>query len=285
MFGYKYDDLFNPTLVVLRQLGGSATIEELKNGIIKYLKISDKDAEEIHKGNTTKLEYRLAWVRTYLKRYGLLENSSVGVWALTPQAANVKEVDPGVVRKFSADMFRKKNRNQAQNEKNSVTDENIDEDINWKTQILEIIRTISPASFERLTQRLLRELGFSNVEVTGRSGDGGIDGKGIVKINGVLSFHVAFQCKRYNRTRTIGPNLIRELRGAMGPHADKGLLVTTGRFSAGARRAAVEAGFPPIDLIDGNEFAERLKALGLGVAIRKIVTEEISINKEWFNNI
>lgn len=86
--------------------------------------------------------------------------------------------------------------------------------------------------------------------MTGRSGDGGIDGTGVLRVN-LLSFHVNYQCKRY--AGTVGPGSIRDFRGALAGRADKGLFITTGRFTREAEREAVRAGATAIDLIDGEQ--------------------------------
>jgi len=117
--------------------------------------------------------------------------------------------------------------------------------------------------------------------VTGRTGDGGIDGKGIAKINGILSFHVVFQCKRY--AGSVGSAEIRNFRGAMQGRADKGLFITTGYFTREAIREAVRDGASAIDLVNGDKLAEKLKTLGLGVKVDYI--ESITLQPEWFKTI
>lgn len=138
---------------------------------------------------------------------------------------------------------------------------------------------MDPTAFERLVQRLLRESGFIQVEVTGRSGDGGVDGKGIMRLGGLLSFNVIFQCKRYSGS--VGASHVRDFRGAMVGRADKALLITTGGFSRDAEREATRDGAPTIDLIDGMLLAEKLKELGLGVETRIVQVEEIAIDRDW----
>ena len=128
---------------------------------------------------------------------------------------------------------------------------------------------------------MLRELGFSNVEVTGKSGDGGIDGKGVVRLGGVLSFHVVFQCKRYQGTVSSGQ--IRDFRGSMIGRADKGLLITTGTFTRDAKQEAQRDGAPPIDLVDGYQMADRLRELGLGVEVYTV--EQVKILSDWFTDL
>ena len=83
VFNFKYDDLFNPTLKALHNLGNSGSINEIENEVSSILSLSEEEINDIHRGNTTKLTYRLAWARNYLKRYGILENSSRGIWAVS----------------------------------------------------------------------------------------------------------------------------------------------------------------------------------------------------------
>ena len=283
-FKYKFDDLFNPTLKALKTLGGSGAINEIEEKVIQILELSEKEVNEIHRESTTKLSYRLAWARNYLKRFGLIENSSRGVWALTDSGKKTDEVNQDKVKKIVV----KKDRLERKSKKNSESDipyiqdstEEVEE-FDWQLELIETIKKIDPDQFERLCQRLLRELGFVNVEVTGKTNDGGIDGKGIVKIGSVLSFHVVFQAKRYKGS--VSSSVIRDFRGAMVGRADKGLIMTTGSFTREAKKEAQRDGATPIDLIDGNDFAEKLKELKLGVSIELV--EEVTINKDWFKKI
>jgi restriction system protein len=284
LFKYKYDDLFNPTLKALHQLGGSGSIEEIEETVSTILNLSDEQISDIHRGNTTKLSYRLAWARNYLKRYGLLENSSRGVWALTDTGLKTTSVDKEVVKRkvVSED---KQQRSKEKVKTNDIPEETGDEEelqkFTWQEQLIETLQSINPNAFERLCQRLLRELGFQNVEVTGRSNDGGIDGKGMLRLGGVLSFHVIFQAKRYKGT--VSPSIVRDFRGAMVGRADKGLIITTGNFSREAKKEASRDGAPPIDLVDGNDLAEKLKELKLGVEIELI--EKVNIKADWYKSL
>jgi restriction system protein len=281
IFKYKYDDLFNPTLKALQNLGGSGSVREIEEQVSDILKLSEDEINDIHRESTTKLTYRLAWARNYLKRYGLLENSSRGVWALTEKGKDTASVDKGQVKKTVINLDKEERQN---NNKPSATDiVNSSEELlefSWQEELLDSVKKITPDKFERLCQRLLRELGFLNVEVTQRSNDGGIDGQGLIRLGGVLSFHVVFQAKRYQGS--VGSSVVRDFRGAMIGRADKGLILTTGSFTREAKKEANRDGAPPIDLIDGNEFAEKLKELGLGVEIELV--EKVKIKKEWFAN-
>ena len=277
-FKYKFDDLFNPTPSALKNLGGSGSISEIEEEVIQILDLDEDAINEIHRESTTKLSYRLAWARNYLKRYGLIENSSRGVWALTDQGKKSKKLDQekvkrSVVKKDKQERLKKES---SANDAKSLQDNTEEvEEFDWQIELLDTIKKIKPDQFERLCQRLLRELGFINVEVTGKSNDGGIDGKGIIIIGGVLSFHVVFQAKRYKGS--VSSSIVRDFRGAMIGRADKGLIMTTGSFTREAKKEAQRDGATPIDLIDGNDFAERLKELKLGVDIEFV--EQVSIKK------
>jgi restriction system protein len=285
LFNYKYDDLFNPTLTALHKLGGSGSVGEIEEQVAADLKLTDGQVNEIHRGNTSKLTYRLAWAKNYLKRFGLLENSSRGVWTLTEEGLKTKSVDKEVVKRKVISDDKKERANKLKNGIANLVDEQDDieelQKLTWQEEVIEELQKIHPSSFERLCQRLLRELGFQNVEVTGQSNDGGIDGKGILRIGGVLSFHVNFQAKRYKNS--VSPSVVRDFRGAMVGRADKGLIITTGTFTREAKREAQRDGAPPIDLMDGNDLAEKLKELRLGIDIELV--EKVNIKKEWFKTL
>lgn len=283
-FKYKYDDLFNPTLRALKNLGGSGSVSEIEEQVISILNLAEDAINEIHRESTTKLTYRLAWARNYLKRYGLIENSSRGVWALTEFGQKTNEVDQEKVKKavVKKDKDQRLNKQKTEKGEPNLTDKTEEvEEFGWQDKLIETMKGIHPDQFERLCQRLLRELGFVNVEVTGRTNDGGIDGKGIIKLGGVLSYHVVFQAKRYQGS--VSSSVIRDFRGAMSGRADKGLILTTGSFTREAKKEATRDGATPIDLIDGNDFAEHLKELNLGVSVEMV--EEVKIKGDWFKNL
>lgn len=281
----KYDELFQPALTALHNLGGSSSISEMEDEVIKLLGLTDEDITEIHRGNTTKLSYRLAWARTYLKKVDIIENSSRGIWSLTAKGLNSSIIDSKAVKdKVKIMSVNIENSNASEAEDNEISvEENPSDEFEWKDKLLEIIKNISPDSFERLCMRLLRESGFNHVVVTGKSGDGGIDGKGIIKIGGLLSFHVVFQCKRYKDT--VSSSLIRDFRGAMQGRAEKGLILTTGTFTKDAKQEAQRDGAPQIDLIDGESLVEKLKELKLGIEVKERIVEEVNIKEDWFKNL
>jgi restriction system protein len=272
----------NPLLRALRALGGSGSVEEIYDKVAEIEKLPEDVLSQLHdpeKSNQTEVAYRLAWARTYLKKYGLLENSTRGVWALAAKAKETEQVVPqDVVRTVRA--LDKKEAPEADSE--TATPPEVSEEEEWKQRLHAILtHKLPPAAFERLVQRLLRESGFTQVEVTGRSGDGGIDGRGIARIHGFMSFHVLFQCKRYKGSVSAGE--IRDFRGAMVGRADKGLFITTGAFSPAAVKEATRDGAPPIDLVDGSELAAKLRDLGLGV--QKEMIEVVRVDESGFASV
>jgi restriction system protein len=268
-------------------LGGSGSIEEIYEKVTGNLKLSDEILNVPHnpdKSNQTEVAYRLAWARTYLKKYGILENSSRGVWAIAPDKRHIEKIDHREVVHAVREMDRKERPNRKLKEVNGIAngEELPEEARTWREQLHHILtQEIDSAAFERLVKRLLRESGFVQVEVTGRTGDGGIDGKGIARINGLLSFHVIFQCKKYQGA--VSSSDIRDFRGAMVGRADKGLFVTTGTFTRDAVKEAIRDGAPPIDLVDGDQLADKLKELGLG--IKTEVVEEVSVDADWYKTL
>jgi restriction system protein len=282
-----FDSLMNPLLNALFALGGSGSIDEMYDKVIEIEQISEEISSVLHspdKSNITEIAYRLAWARTYLKKYGFLENSSRGVWALTKLAKEKKQVAPQDVVKTvrEADKLTTKPNKKEKNEQIELEDIDAPETQGWREELYRVLtKEVTADAFERLTQRLLRESGFVQVEVTGRTGDGGIDGKGIAKIHGFMSFHVIFQCKKYQGSVSAGD--IRDFRGAMVGRADKGLFITTGTFTPAAVKEATRDGAPPIDLVDGEQLAEKLKEFQLGIKTEMI--EKVTLDKDWFANL
>ena len=283
----KYRELLNPLLQALHELGGSGSIEEIAQKVAELSDLPEEIFNVPHnpeKSSQTEIEYRLAWARTYLKRYGILDNSERGIWVIVPEKREVTEVDPQeVVKSVRADIKREKELVHKGGTADDETEVEIpDEAESWRNILHQVLtQGLSPDAFERLTKRLLRESGFVQVEVTGRTGDGGIDGKGIMRLSGLLSFHVVFQCKKYQGA--VSASDIRDFRGAMIGRADKGLFITTGTFTRDAIREATRDGAPPIDLVDGDHLADKLKELGLG--IKKEMVEKVTVDKNWFENI
>lgn len=280
-----YNDMMQELFQAIKELGGSGTIQEIDDKTIEILGLSPDILAVMH-GDSSKseVEYRLAWTRTYMKKVGILENSTRGVWALTTSGRELQAINSEEIVKKVREMTFLKVKDA---EKFNLGDQNLENDgvdipdeiQTWREKLKNVLKNLKPDAFERLTQRLLRESGFTQVKVTGRTGDGGIDGMGTIKLNGIISFHMLFQCKRY--AGTVSASEIRDFRGAMQGRTDKGLFITTGKFSASAIKEANRPGTTPIDLIDGDELVEKLRELQLGVA----PVNDYIIDDAWFLSI
>jgi restriction system protein len=281
------------TVEALKDLGGSATIQELDEKVIELEGVTEAEQAFTmpRDENRTRVNYYLAWARTYLKRGEALNNSSRGVWALTEGGSAITSVDEtraiyDQVTLEERERARLK-RLAAKGAKSSQTGEievlatdGPDDEEDWKSALLSVLGKMDPAAFERLAQRLLREAGFTKVEVRGKSGDGGIDGVGVLRVN-LVSFQVYFQCKRWKGS--VGSKEIRDFRGALQGRADKGLFITTGHFTSQASDEATRDGAIAIDLIDGDRLCDLLKENRLGVDTEMI--EKIQIKSSWFDGI
>jgi restriction system protein len=287
----QYHKMIWPALQAVAELGGSASISEIVETVIKREGFSDTQQAVLHNdGPETEIGYRLAWARTYLKGMGLLTNSSRGVWALTDDGTSLL-TDPSLSdaqrRKRVRDLWstylvelRKARKTKPARVDGETEAAEPAEEPDWKEQLLGQLMSMPPDAFERLAQRLLREADFASVSVTGRSGDGGIDGLGVYRL-GLVSFPVFFQCKRYQGS--VPSSAVRDFRGAMAGRGDKGLLITTGSFTADARKEATRDGAPPIDLIDGDRLCGLLKEYELGV--RTEMVEAVKIDAGFFGEI
>ena len=288
------EDLFNPILEALRRLGGSGTIQEIHDQAVDILGLTDKQVEKLFspgKSNQTEFAYRLSRSRSWLKRYGLVNNPRRGVWVLTPKGHGIESVDPKELERAVNEMLKQEKLVQADVETADSDDveafspeaDGSPREEEWRDTLYTVLKDMDPSAFERLCQRMLRESGFTQVEVTGRSGDEGIDGVGVMRLSGFISIRVLFQCKRY--TGSVSAGVVRDFRGAMIGRTDKGLIVTTGNFTPAAKREATRDGAPEIDLVDGEQLIDKLKELSLGVKTEEVIAERVSVDPAFFDNI
>lgn len=272
--GPKFVAMFGPVLTAIRDLGGSARPQEVYERVAQQLNLDDNARAEQTSSGVPRHENQMAWARFYLARAGLLDASKRGVWSLTEKGRVGSDLGPAA----ALDLFHRVRAEMASEAKKvgasgpaSSVEETVAPDAdraegppsNHRARVIEILQEIAPSAFERFCQRLLREAGFQNVVVTGRAGDGGIDGIGILQVNALVSFKVLFQCKRYRET--VGPSQVRDFRGAMMGRADKGIILTTGGFTSEAKREAVRDGVPPIELVDGEKLVDMLEDLEIGL--------------------
>ncbi len=293
----KKDDFYLPTLHLLRDMGGSASIEEIEEKLIERFGFTQDQLDVTYEtSGDNVITDKMSWARSYLKFPEFISNESRGVWVLTEAGRAAADLPLDTVRRMIREAKAKRRAAQLAeraamaNDLDALIDdlssdaEEAQEEgtIDWSDALLAKLKTMPPDGFERLAQRLLRESGFVRVEVTGKSGDGGIDGSGVLRMN-LISFQVLFQCKRY--AGSVPSGTVRDFRGAMQGRADKGLIITTGTFTADARKEATRDGAPAIDLIDGEALCQLLKERGLGVRVREVVREEVTLVPEFFDEI
>ena len=237
------------------------------------LAISEEEQGEQLGSGSSRFDNQVAWARFYLTRAGLLDSSRRGVWSLTEKGRATTLSDSAALQLFKeihkvfSEEWRAKTKEEGSaqevDEAAPVATAVSQADAPHRELLLSLLKALPAAGFERLCQRLLRESGFQHVTVTGRSGDGGLDGNGVLEINPFVSFRVLFQCKRYSGAVT--PAQVRDFRGAMAGRADKGIILTTGTFTAEARREAVRDGVPPIEVVDGEKLLDMFEKLELGL--------------------
>lgn len=288
MKGPRFVRYFGPLLDVLKGLGGSGSPEEVRATVASRLSISEEEQGEQLPSGSSRFDNQVAWARFYLTRAGLLDASRRGVWSLTEKGRSTSLSNAAALQLFK-EIHKLFSAERRARRAGATEDEPLEESTpeaatvstgpsGHREELLAIIKALPAPGFERLCQRLLRESGFQHVTVTGRSGDGGLDGNGVVEVNPFVSFRVLFQCKRYSGTVT--PAQVRDFRGAMAGRADKGIILTTGTFTADARREAVRDGVPPIELVDGEKLLDMFEKLELGLKPRVA----FDIDREFFED-
>ncbi|MBD2310118.1 restriction endonuclease [Desertifilum sp. FACHB-1129] len=279
MAGPQFVKYFSAVISALKELGNSGTPSEVRNLIAQNLQLSDQILDEQLGSGGSRFDNQVAWARFYLAKAGYIDTSKRGVWRLTETGINLElnakksfEIFQEIQKGFKKESVEAAQISNKTEDSIAPLDRSLSDSssLDYRQELLNLIKSLSPSGFEKLCQRLLRESGFQQVEVTGRTGDGGIDGKGILQINLLISIPVLFQCKRYNGS--VGASQIRDFRGATMGRADKGIFITTGTFTVEARREAVRDGVPPIELVDGNKLIEMFENLELGL-IPKTVYE------------
>lgn len=261
-----------PLLDALRQLGGSGRPKEVTGQVAKNLNIPDNILEETTKTGIPKFYNQVAWARQYLVWEGLLEANSKGIWTLTPKGLNTTLTENQgreiFLKWVEINQKARKSKSESEIIKEQEEDEPENIEHNLKPNLLEVLQQVTPKGFENICKRLLREHGFENVEVTGGSHDGGIDGYGTLELNPFVSIKVLFQCKRYKGT--VSRAQVGDFRNAMIGRAEKGIILTTGTFSEDAKREASRDGAPPIELIDATKLVELFEKVELGLKPKTI---------------
>jgi restriction system protein len=272
-----------PIIDTLNALGGSGRALEITDTVIERMKISEAEQAETNKNGGSRVRNQIAWARFYLVKAGLVDASKYGVWALTEKGRFEKLTTTRVTELFKQvqTTFSKKEEGLIKTDVviEAQSPSESEQETRFGLGLLDVLKSLSPAGFERVSQRLLRESGFEKVVVTGKSSDGGIDGHGILQVNPFVSFTVLFQCKRYNGV--VSASQVRDFRGAMVGRADKGIIITTGTFTSEAAKEARRDGAPPIELVDGEILVEMFERLGLGVRPKTVYEVDESFFQDF----
>jgi restriction system protein len=279
--GPQFTRYMLPLMHALRDMGGSASSSEATDAVIERENVPESELEKTNKNGQSKVRNQIAWARMYLVYAGYIDSSARAVWSLTERCLNEDLSKLNALEVFKSIRVKPKASSQTSASGKPQNDIDAAEKLleSEESQLLPLLKSLSAEGFERLCQRLLREHGFQNVKVTGRSGDGGIDGEGILEINPLLSFKVIFQCKRYQGS--VGAGMIRDFRGAMIGRADKGIFLTTGTFTMDSKREAVRDGANPIELVDGEKLVRMFERLELGVKPKVIYEVDLEFFKEY----
>jgi restriction system protein len=285
--GPKFVQYFQPVIEGLRDLGSSAKPREVYAWIADHYPIPKEEIENTTKGGQSKFENKVGWARFYLAKGELIDTEQRGVWVLTEKGrkANLSHEDAYNLFKAIQDGFKREDGQSGEAEVEKAVDEADASAPDEKTyfnqdeiqeELVSLLRSTTDKGFEELCARLLRHIGFENLKVTGRTGDHGIDGEGHFLINRFVRIKVMFQCKRY--TNSVQVKEIRDFRGAIQGRAERGIFLTTGTFTKGAREEAARENTTAIELVDIDRLLELLIEEGLGVREAKALT----IDRDFF---
>lgn len=283
--GPQFLRYFEPVVEALKELGNSGTVDEVVDNVMERMEVSEAEQAETTSNGQSRVRNQIAWARFYLAKAGLVDASRRGVWSLT-EAGTTAKLDPESVYTLFKRVQARFTKAQkvgspaVDNDAEDADPSGADDD-SYATELLGILRSLPPAGFERICQRLLRASGFEKVLVTGRSGDGGIDGEGVLAVNPLVTFKVLFQCKRYKDGRLVNPSQVRDFRGAMAGRADKGIIITTGTFTPDAKKEATRDGVPPIELVDQDKLVTMFEQARLGLRPKQTFEVEASFFEEF----
>lgn len=283
----KTSQLYGDVIAALRELGGSGTNEEITQFVVDRRGISEEQQLITRKdGRVSQISQSISEAKSHLRKLGYVDLSERGVWSLTDAGERITEDDlSDVSTRYWAIVRAERAQREVEEHPSDGHDDGSEQDedspeLTWEDALIERLQELEPSQFERLALRLLREAGFTDVRVTGQSGDQGIDGIGVYRVNDLLGFHVYWQSKRWGRT--VGAPEVRDFRGAMQGRGDKGLLITTSTFTQAAQVEATRDGAPPIDLVDGYRLAKMLKTYRLGISVTERVVEDVHVVGEFF---
>lgn len=284
-------ELYNPVLCALHNLGGEGTNQSIDAEVSRILSLSEEQLSVEYKSRRTSVVLdRIGWARSHLKIAGLLDSPRRKTWALTKLGMSTTKLDPREVGR-AIRKGRTPRENTGQPKPKNIhldTDSLARADVAevfqsadaWQDELHDILHGMSPQSFARFFEHIFREEGIDQVEVVNTSGNGEIEGTMVS--GGFLSFRVAFRFT--TRNNLIGSQEVdRFRRFVQSSRADKGILITTGSYTQEAIRDSMRRPNPTIELLDGEQFLERLKERSLGITTRQVIVEQVVVDRSFFD--
>jgi len=302
-----YETLMRPTLAALAD-GQPQTRSQLREVVAPAAGVSDEDLlEMLPSGKATVFGSRVGWALTYMSQAGLVTRPKRGVYVISDRGRQVlqthpKRVDNKVLEQFPEFLEFKNRRNEkgepagthGDSQSARVADltpteaiERLisDADDAVAAELLDRVLTQPPAFLERLSLRLLQAMGYGGKEAllthTGKPGDAGLDG--IIRQDALGLDLVGVQAKRYDRESAVQRPEMQAFVGALqGAQTSRGVFITTGRFSSGARLFADQVAMRLV-LLDGTELTRLMVRYDVGVTAKETYQLK-SVDDDFFED-
>ena len=268
---------FIPRIVTtLREMNGVAKAGAVKAAVVQAIfEAGEAVNDQMLASGVPKYQNDIYWARMYLVNAGLLEPAKTaghGIWKLTPlgweSPTDMATAAAIYYKTASSNGGGSKSRDQADMPAPSGDDlqQDLEGTVDWQVQLKEILWSLTDNGFEHLCAAIMTANGLDQIKVTGKTSDKGIDGIGLMSLDGagLISIRVAWQCKRYT-TRSVGSEEVRNFRGSLDHKTDHGVFFTTSSFTAEAMNEAVALGKTPIRMVPLDQLINMLQVLGLGV--------------------
>lgn len=295
----KFFEFFECFLYAVQD-GELHTAKEVKEKVAAVMQLSEADREEmLPSGKQRTFDNRVAWARTYLDKAGLIETPLRGKYCITEKGKKALESGEKINLKYleRSEGFRAFYGAASENITESIVTESEEspmevldtafQQVNatLASQLMDEVMKLTPAEFEKLVVKLLLQMGYGNGidnagMVTQQSNDGGIDG--IIKEDQLGFSHIYIQAKQWALNQTVGKPEIQKFVGALqGQQAQKGLFITTAKFSNGALQFAEKLLGTKVVLVDGSALTKLMLKHNVGVSVEHIY-EVKRIDSDFF---
>ena len=284
----KFFEFFEGFLRAVQD-GELHTAKEVRENIAKDMNISEEERlEMLPSGKQTTFDNRVAWARTYLDKAGLIETPSRGNYCITEAGKTALKSGESIdlkylerskeFKEFHAATSKKAGGNTAEEptglDKSPMeTLEDAFQEVNkaLASQLMDEVMKLTPTEFESLVVKLLEKIGYGHGiekpgKVTPPTNDGGIDG--IVKEDQLGFSNIYIQAKQWAADQTVQKPEIQKFVGALqGLQAQKGLFITTAKFSSGAEDYAKKLLGAKVVLVDGSALTKLMIDHNVGVSV------------------